>query len=341
MKTKLKNAVVLGCLMLASVAQAQDVIQTTSEINAQATITRGNIDNVLERMAESRPSSQFRATDYHAQNSDFQSKLEAALVKFEDTLTKDIFAKAAFWMDQYNSVYASSEFTPEQKAILLAQRMENLKNQFKTLSTEYQAAINKVYGLVPNFDLALNYSKTTSKRICAETDSDSVSVFYSSAGKTVGGKAKIALNAYDHDDNDYLDIILDGKMFQQRLYNGQTRSWVSFDSQIICKKRYTTVIDFSKMIETYPNLLSGLNSQLYPKVYPAIKGKCRSSICLGLRSGDLVNLLTQVKTKIDRNISMKLASGQQVVLVGSNADLKLIQSLLVRTDYPETLPFDL
>lgn len=347
MKTNLKNAAVLGCLLMTTVAQAQSIAQTTSEINAQATITRGAIDNVLTRMNEQRPSSQFRATDYHAQNKDFQNRIQKALVKFEDTLTKDIFAKAAFWMDQYNSVYQSTEFSAEQKRILLEQRAVNLKNQFETLSAEYQKAINEVYKLVPGTDMKIVTSKAKTKQMCRESDSDGFEVYLTSGGKVISQRAKVSFSTFDEGGTDYVSAVVNGIVVSDGYHGPNVSLWgYSRIDGTECKgSRYKDgrriEVNGQEFITGFAKHFEYLHSSAYRATYPAIKGSCRSSICVGLRSGDMVNLLTQISTKLDRSISMKLASGEQVVLKGSRTDLTKIQGMLARTDYPETLPFDI
>lgn len=344
MKTNLKKAAVLGCLMIASVAHAQSVAQTTNEINAQATITRGAIDNVLARMSEGRPNSQFRAIDYHAQNRDFQARLQAALVKFEDTLTKDIFPKAAFWMDQYNSVFASTEFSAEQKRILLEQRLANLRNQFKTLSVDYNKAITEMYKLVPSADLELKASKDETKAMCRETDTDSVDVFYKANGRLIGKKATFKFTTYDKHDSDRISVDLNGvNLFSDIRGDYTLDNSVDLIDSTECKGGRRVKVGMQVFLEftAVKSRLNYLREDLYKSLYPSLKGQCRSSICIGLRTGDLVNLLTQISTKLDRNIEMRLSSGETVTLTGKRSDLSLIQSMLARTDYPETLPFDI
>ena len=344
MKTMLKNTVVLGCLALSSLAQAENTVQTTNEINAQTTITRGAIDNVLERMSQQRPNSAFRATDYWAQNKDFQSKLDKALKTFEDTLVKDIFPKAAFWMDQYNSIYNSTEFTSEQKRILIEQRSLNIKNQFVALSSSYQKAIKALYSMVPYYDLKFGFSKAFTKHLCIESDSDSFQAYYTSNGKVIGGSTSIGVTTFDETKYyNYVKLSVNSSVVIEEMDQGSVPGY-GYHQGEECKGRSRVSFETASMYNGLGKLKAtrtDLYNGAYRAAYPAVKGKCRSSICIGLRTGDLVNLLTQIQTKIDRTITMRLASGETLTLNSAGERTGEIQQMLARVDYPETLPFDI
>ena len=278
MKHLVNKMMIAASLLSATGAWAQSTSQTSAEINSQSTLTRAAIDNVIQRMSEQRPSSAFRASDYYAQTVDFKNALNAVLVKFEDTLTKDIFPKAAFWMDQYNAVYTSSDFSPEQKKMLLAERLKSLTNQFKVLSADYAKALKGVYALVPLYDLALSYSNPYSSDLCSESDSDSVSVGYATSTKAIGPKVTFNFRTYDRKDGGwghyniyYVDVSRNGTDVLKRLE--QNYSWMTQVGGTVCKNNYRKRIDYSAFFRIYKTVVEPLEATLYNSAYPAIKAK--------------------------------------------------------------------
>ena len=58
---KTLNTLALTVLLTSMSVSAQDAAETTREINAQTTVTRGHIDNILQRMNDRRTDSRFNA----------------------------------------------------------------------------------------------------------------------------------------------------------------------------------------------------------------------------------------------------------------------------------------
>lgn len=84
------------------------------------------------------------------------------------------------------------------------------------------------------------------------------------------------------------------------------------------------------------------DNAIFNKIYyPAMKGTCESSICVGLRAGDLLTLMTLIKSQIDRDIKLRLLDGEYLYINGLNFDTTDLSKNLSRVDYPEELPFDL
>lgn len=337
MKT-FKNLMVLGLTLTSLSSWSQSASETSREINAQTTITRGHIDNVLERISRQRPNSAFRASDFWPQSKDYKVKVEAALVKFEDTLEKEILAKAAYWMDQYNSIYNSSDYSREQKAVLLKQREEFIKNQFATLSQDYQKALMEVYNLIPLLDLTLTYeySPATLKLSTSEDANKKVAV------KMKTNKSLASSSQFNIEVQEYQGLFFiprnstEGSAGKMRIDGDDG---VSQSSRSGFTRRHSYYeINFSQMDFKFPELEQVLYQKL---MYSEIKGTCKSSICLGLRAGEFSTLLGSVKTLIDRDMKLTLASGVEFQIKGLNKDISLISSLLNRVDYPEVLPFDI
>jgi hypothetical protein len=336
------NTLALTMLLTSMSVVAQEAAETTREINAQTTVTRGQIDNIIERVNSTKTDSRFNATDYWAQNQDFKNSVDQTMKTFEETLEKGIFPKAAYWMDQYNSIQISNEFSPNQKEILLKQRLENIKNQFALLSKEYQAALKKVYSLIPS-------ASSQSVKFEVLTPSDTA---YIGGDFTRQVKVKLSIaNSRSYNtsvtvtfvgqDGTYKDIqliYLDTKV----VYNINDYRYGSVPGifNTTNKNGSAVTLDYQKLI-TFDKLENLKKKVFQEAIYPTFKGSCVSTICLGLRASDQASLLTLVKTNLDRNIKLKLADGNVLTLVGLNLPIEKTLSLLSRVDYPVNLPFDL
>ena len=344
-----KNLIVLGLTLTSLSGWAQSADETSREISAQTTITRGHIDNVLQRISRQRPDSAFRANDFWPQSKDYKAKVEAALTQFEDKLEKDILAKAAYWMDQYNSVYVSLDYSREQKAVLLKQREEFLRNQFVLLSQDYQKALAEVYSLVPQYDLRTEivFPEPNLKIEIIGGATKKVPVLLKT-NKGIEIKSTFSV-ILENDPNSWADDIYiapkntenDSSKWEKREY-GEVKGIATDRKKRIGDDTMLYVFDFNK-VNKYKELnFPDLEDSAYQKLlYPTIKGTCQSSICLGLRAGEFSTLLGSVKTLIDRDMTLTLASGVKLEIKSLNHNIKMISSMLNSVAYPETLPFDI
>lgn len=351
---KTLNTLALTVLLTSMSVYAQEAAETTREINAQTTVTRGHIDNIIQRMNDRRMDSRFNAKDYWAQNDAFRSSIDVAMKNFEETLEKGILAKAAYWMDQYNSIYKSKEFSAEQKSILLKQRLENIRNQFAALSTEYQAAQRKVYALIPSalFQTKLEVLNGPMVIDIAEPSDHQLKVRLSGNGRSYQAPLKLSMVGQK---NYYQDIHVfypsgkeiieynDGFNTTKNVFDDYHNDYrvkrVELEGYTHVKKNrysfnFTEFLDLTKM--------SNLKITFFQKeVFATFKGSCKSQICLGLRASDQASLLSLVKSNLDRTITMKLADGNTLSLRAMNLDVKETSSYLAMVDYPVELPFDI
>ncbi len=344
MKTIFLSTVMLAMSVANAAPMASD---TTKEINAQTTITRGQIDNILDKMNRQNNQSAFKASDYYAQTGAFKENIERVLRNFEDKFEKVILPKAAFWMDQYNSIYSSNEFSSEQKKVLLRERKSHISNQFQAITKEYREALKSVYGLMPRSDF-----KSPTFEYFPET--------LEYRGGTIIKqkiKVKIKLNE-DVAINDEITFE-DGKIPNRTITfsDGRketvdaSRSGVDSYSYgidimeynpMLSKKYFDVKVNFSKIRWLDDLVMPQREEFIFEKFYyPVMKGTCESSICVGLRAGDLLTLMTLIKSQIDRNISLKLLDGEYLFINGLNFDTTNLSKNLSRVEYPEELPFDL
>jgi hypothetical protein len=351
MKTNAKLILATLSIGLMTNAWSQTVNETSNEINAQTNITRGSIDNLLQRISDKKVDTQFHATDYLDQTQETQNKIEAALTKFETTLEKDILPQASYWMDQYNAIYKSSTYSKEQKGILLDQRLKNINNQFEKLSVSYQAALKGVYALVPysavQNDLVVtpafgSYDRTSTSR-------ETVKAELVVGGNIVSSiKYDVLLQKQNRGDSQVqVSFTTSKEKITVNTYGRRSGSSVAnyisgfdVDNTQSAHKYYFLKLDYNAISKDIVG--ESLYNDFYSKkLYSAIKGSCKSTICLGLRSGDLINLVVMINKLIDRDITLKLADGSRVYLKALNQNVSLISSLLARVDYPEELPFDI
>ena len=326
----------LATTLLAGSAFAQEMAETTREINAQTTITRTAVENVISRMGSGNAPTQFNANDYKNEAATFRNELDFSMKRFEDRLNKEVLSQAAFWMNQYNSVYASNEFSPAQKELLLKQRLENIVHQFAALSVKYQGIIREAYSLVPNYDLNLSAEMSSLYFRYDKNNKQTVSVRLKAG--TWSERKSVAMNY----GTNYCENTNSTKMYIPLLIEGKADS-ICLPYKLDPKNRkhyYVTMTgaDVQPLFVDNENILK----QVFQKAaYKKMKGECRTSICMGLKASDLTGLLTLLKTNIDKNISLRLADGNAVTLEGLKLDTAFALKIMARVDYPEQLPFDL
>lgn len=351
MKTIKKLVLVSLAATTMSNAWSDSAIETTQEINAQTTITRGAIDNLLEKINNRQIDTQFNALDYHSQVQAYKNKVEAALVKFEATIAKDVLAKASFWMDQYNAIYKSKDYSPEQKGMLLAQRSVNIKNQFAAISKDYQKAIKEVYTLIPWAEITPQFIATPAVGLYHPTRNsnenvrvdlvfnEKTKVSRTFAVKMKASSSNTLFKRYSADLSfEYASKIIN----TERGYYGYDWEEIKFDKSKTADNYYYTSMDFNEISKKTYSLHDDLISDFYKKiVYPSVKASCKSSICVSLRAADYSSLLVMIKKLIDRNMDVTLADGTKLTIFGSGKDNTVIAKMLSSVDYPEELPFDI
>ena len=324
MKKLMTGLLVAG--VLSSSAFAQNAADTTKEINAQTTITKGHIDNLIAKINDKRVDSNFRASDYWAQNADFKNSIDKAMVEFERVFEKEILPQAAFWMNQYNTVLNSSTFSPDQKEAILKERRINIQNQFKALSAKYKEAISTVYRLIPNIDAG--------------------QITYVPAQEVFEGKKNFTRVSKVYVDNKLLtEIKFTSKkqkdrntLFTFEVEGGKTYSQEG-DAGAISWREYKYTVNYGHQYSWY---YADIMTKLYQTViFPGVRGKCQSSICVGLRSSDQSTLLVLIKKLIDRQIVMKLGDGTALTLDSLDKDITKISELISKVNYPVELPFDI
>jgi len=340
----IKKSILLGLsLVTISNSWAQSLVETSKEIEAQTTIVRGDVDNLIDQMNQNKADALFNTEDYVAQSLDYKNKAETALANFENVLEKDILVKAAFLMNQYNSIYTSSSYSKEQKYVLLADRKLNIIKQFEVLTKEYQKALKDVYSIVPH-TLGSYTMKTIPEKYSFKVKKDFKGTF---TVELVYEKTKlvkdISVSWMKLNDDSVRSIIYDGtEIFDvgnglQGVYWGHYPG-VAF--AIYSKREY---LDLNLLeIAEYLKVEETLRKKLYDNVfYPSFKGSCKSISCIGLRTGDYSNLVSMIKKLLDRDMDLTLADGTKLKIKGLDQRIDNILHELSRINYPENLPFDL
>lgn len=346
MKTKTTLAILAVTATMTSNLWAANAIETTEVINAQTQITKGYIDNLLDQVSQKKMDSQFNAKDYLDQTQEAQNKVEAAMLQFETVLEKDILPKASFWIDQYNAIYKSKDYSEEQKRILLSQRFVNLNKQFDLLSVSYKAAIKNVYGLVPFAKEPITYNLSMNSKSYDPTKNATEVAKMSLAyeGKTyVSQNFTMNLKKIDDGGSATVQFVTADKKVDAKdgsygfSYDSSQTAKVLFNKS----RWYFVHVDYEKAASDL-GVKDSLVDDMYKKVvYQKIKGSCVSSICVGLKSAEYTNLLIMIRKLIDRDINLKLADGNTLSIESFDNYIDDSLSLLSRVDYPEDLPFDI
>lgn len=337
-------------LMTISNAYCETAAQTAKEIAAQTNITRGSIDNLLEKINKKTIDTHFNASDYLAQTQAYKNNVEASMKTFEDRLEKEILAKASYWMDQYNAILNSKDISPEQKKVLLSQRRVVITKEFEKLSVDYKKYLKEVYELIPFatteakvsipvkskvYDLGqykgLNLNEKLEAHLLINNKKIS-STFFTMSTVAVGGK-------------DAVEVLNDNRNgYTVELKIGEDYNY-EFKKNIMMNQRTVYTLYFEEIVkhrDIKRMLITSLAEKAYANnFYPTIKGSCKSAICVGLKTGDYSDLSGMIQKLLDRKIEMKLGDGFVLTLENLNLDLSLAQGILSNVNYPEELPFDI
>lgn len=328
MKT-MKTLAMTG-LLLSSFVHAQVIGDTTHEINAQTTITRAAIDNVISIVNKPTQPTGFNATDYQGISSRFRMDVEYALKRFESRMQKEIFDPASALISQWNSIHGSTQFSDQQKSVILGQRTENIKVQFKLLSAKYQEILKEVFKMAPVYDLNLTSDISGEHGVSCTHNNDQTSTYQIvvATNRKLSWKAtelKVKCAGY-YGENTELSLGGATKTVMAVKKDGNSRSYF--------KVSKLAVHDF--LLETM------MGKELFQKlIYKPLKGECKSSLCVSLRASDFSTFVTSVNQKMNRWIPLKVASGAQFYIEPLSYDPSFISKAYQIVHYPETLPFDI
>jgi hypothetical protein len=171
-KMNFKYIAAFTVFICVSAGHAADTpVGTAEAIGAELNTTRAAIDQVVRQMGERSRPAQYNVKDYKAWSPVFRHNIEQGLLGFEAAMKNSVTKKLSFWMDRYNQIYLSPEFSADQKKILLAKQMDIIKSQLIDIEKEYHAEIFKVYQLAGNlpYDYQLTHyyldSKNPSKEV--------------------------------------------------------------------------------------------------------------------------------------------------------------------------------
>lgn len=117
---------------------------TIQEVNAQIAITRRGVDELHSKLGRNAVPESYALKDYWKMNPEFRKSVENALVRFEETLKKDILEGAvAPVMAEYNSLHASSAFSADQKVLLLKQQRARIDQTLASAEKTYNQAVSQ------------------------------------------------------------------------------------------------------------------------------------------------------------------------------------------------------
>lgn len=336
-----------------------DPIDASAEIGAQVSLTRDAIEQMLRSLAKKPGDRTFRAADYLEQLPAFQRQIEQGMEQFQSVLSDTILKQVGFWMDRYNQVQLSSQFSSEQKKVLGEQIRTQIDAQMKGITARYHEEIRKAYGLAGalprNYQYVFKPGKAEVQKGltlgCAKRGPNSKSfrgltylVLKDLQGQPVG-ETPVRCVYYGKKD-DYWVVSLGITARAQELIKNE-----SYDPSETYPCRASK--DASSNL---PRVLCGIfeqdatllflddSSRLYfENFFPAIAGSCRSQICLGLRASDVSTYLGLVATTLDRTLTFRLADGTSIQLPKLGFEIGLATWFLARVDYPspyQNMPFD-
>lgn len=311
---------------------------TQSEIGAHVNVIRDTIEDAIRKMDERKGETDFKMKDYWAQLPGFKKQVALAMDEFRQEMGNEksgILGRIALVMNRYNSIYASNSFSPEQKTILLKGAYDYITEQMKGIQTEYESAIQraimKVYGNLP-VSIAIEVLESYT------TDKNEAEKFKS---KNCSTKKRYFQNYYVG----YSNIGYDGKsldtygfcLYRFRWSDGRTLYEYS-DSK---ENSYQNIQGYSNKLYDLPAYKVTLVESYKKYFYPLVAKGCKSEICVGMRSGDLVFAHTLLHSSINRDLVFKLASGDVVRLISmKKVDVNFVNQMLSTSEYPVKLPFD-
>lgn len=331
-----KMIVAIFALLTIPSAWTQTAADASKEVDAQITITRGGIDNLIDNMNTKKEDTPFNIEDYLSQTQEFKNKVESILANFENVLEKDILPKAKYLMDQYNFVYASTNYSVEQKQILLPQMKNKATKEFAELTKLYQKSLGDVYALIPNIMVEPRievFPKNGTYNIYKDME-QTVTVNYYFGNTKLSSSFNVRLEK------------VEGTRVRQVVFrNKKTEAGRVLDyfTGVIdsTEKKNHVNINYVTVVQQL-SISTDLDNRVYNEInYPLYKGSCKTKMCVGLRTGDYSNLAAMINKMLDRDIKLKLVDGTLLEINRLNKYLYYDFINLTRYDYPEELPFSL
>lgn len=300
MKTTLKK-LAIGLLFTTSVSGfAAQTPETTAEMEAQITVTKGHIDNLVQEIQNTNVTTDFNARDYWNQLPAFQRKVEQTMIDFENRMESEVFSKVSGLIDQYNKVYLSQSFSKSQKEIILKERKENLSNEFEKLSMRYQELIDDVYKLTfANKDAFKGNLILPKQDYWAVKYQSEVTVNYNiqigSSNKLISKSVNLTNPNCKKSHKCSFNTGIEAGRFGKK-----SRSYITYQMS-----KYLPAISPVEFLSK-----DGYDAV----VLPYISSGCQSIICMNLKTADVLSLHELTSDKIDRHIRFKLADKTVVIL---------------------------
>lgn len=303
--------------------QAQDFKETTDVVDAQAKITRGLINNVMDEIETEEVEMGFEVDDYYDQVQQFKNEANDVMINFEEQMQEQVFNPARKLISEYNSVFNSRVFSSIQKSEILRELKQNMDEKFTALSVKYQSLIEKLYsfgGLDLNKDF---YRLELSKKYdeIKTTDNDySDQKFNLEVTVQLTPKSPIRKMTLHFDRTMVFEAGLGEKIRNSILkidgvrisHNSSLEYKSAFNRKcknpLLFKSYCEYKLNFEKLFSLIEGELESLKViRVVDQFQELAQGRCESKMCKYLRVADYKKFLVNVNTKFDKEIKFKLA----------------------------------
>jgi hypothetical protein len=335
----MKNYLFLTILLSAS-AHAQVTTPTEDAIAAQINTTKDLTDRLLRKLDQPETTTPVNIVDYRNFKKKFQAKIEIALTQYEGELKNDVFKRVSVYLDRYNAIATSKEYSEDQKQAILGQQRELIQNHLGEVSAIYQADLQKLY------DLEGGVADHLDAKFISVSDNDDLGCYFAKHMKNVHKNDVGVLQILVVDGNGASAVVqkdcvikttrdLEIDQFGDRAskdgflklgdYAGTQKISddgldSSGDNYYGDDKKFTYSAYDGYFFVPKDNLKSAENdfakTAFQSVTYPEWRKVCESQLCFSFVASEISLYLTTIGDSIDRDLEFKLADGNVVKLTG-------------------------
>jgi hypothetical protein len=362
----------LLALLVSAAASAQEAPKetpkkpsdTASEISAQTDITARAIDAVLRKVEDRKVDPSYQAKDYWAWSDAFRPRVEEVMKAFQTYVEGTTLKRLSYWMERYNEIVTSPDYTAEQKKPLLQAQYQQIQGKIQQIEAEYHAEIRKLYAVVGDIPYGFDVAAVPDQQYVGKGGNSWLKKFangfvevdfkhgewavskacldhYEKLGKDTRKYSSGRITQFELGVKGYVGVTpyrfcTRDSGFLRDLREKHTK-WVPDPSRPGTNVQYTDESAvFAELRSTY-----SLPDLFHARVYPILKEGCASEVCVGQKANDFSHLITLINVTLDRDLVVTLADGQAKLTVRrAGVPIDFANRLLSRTDYPEKLPFD-
>ena len=113
-------------------------------ISAQVGVSKGDVDKFLRDLMQDGGDQTFQHADFKKKALKFSQDVDGAMQAFELAMKGKVFAEIKLYADDYNSIYNSTTYSPEEKTALMGQLYKQADASLAHSLAQYESEVTKL-----------------------------------------------------------------------------------------------------------------------------------------------------------------------------------------------------